>query len=65
MQLIQHFTVDVTVNSLHPTFHKYIQSESIFVNKGYSGSGVQDLLHLFSLMKSTLGEGTHWICSQN
>ena len=50
MQLIQHFTVDVIVSSLHPTFHKDIQSESRFVSKGCSGSGVQDLLHSCSVL---------------
>ena len=43
--LIQHFAIDVIVNSLHPTFHKHNHGESRFVNRSFSGSGGQDLLH--------------------
>ena len=46
MQSIQHFTIELIVNSLHQTFHKCKQSKSRFVNNGFSGSGVQDLLHM-------------------
>ena len=56
---MQCFTVDLIVNSLHPTFHEHNQGETKLVNRCYCGSGISIATLAFSLIKSKSSGRSH------